>query len=231
MSRTLRMLCGLVVGLSTTLQVGGCTSDAPEQTAPATRAAEEDPAARAERIARETAANEALTKRATAGPVKDNLLANGSFEEWPAGEGPQAPAQWRLVEQETAAKLTRKTGGKDVHDGKSALAVGADVGVVSIASEGVVVSDTQNANLRGKTVTAGVWAKADTNAAAFINIRDGVDESPVVDHPGDGEWHFIAVSYTLSPEATSASVRIGNRKQDEKTTVSFDGAVLVAPAQ
>jgi len=231
MSRTLRMLSGIMFGLCAAVTVGGCTSDTPEPGAPAPRAAEEDPAARAERLARETAANEALTKRATDGAIKENLLANGSFEEWPSGEGPQAPAQWHVVEQETAAKLSRKSGGNDVHDGKNAVAFTADVGVVSIASDGVVIDDSQNANLRGKLVTAGVWAKADSNAAAFINIRDGLDESPVADHPGDGAWHFITVSYTLSPQATSATVRIGNRKQDGKTTVVFDGAVLVPPAQ
>jgi hypothetical protein len=75
-----------------------------------------------------------------------------------------------------------------------------------------------------------VWAKTDAPGAAFINIRDGVDESPVVDHPGDGTWQFLAVSYTLSPNANRVVVRIGNRKQDDKTVVLLDGAVLVTPA-
>src|SRR5262249_19569845 len=157
----------------------------------------------------------------------DNLLKNGSFEQWP--EGAPVPDQWSLVEQETAAKLARKTGGEP-RDGKIAIAITADRGVVSIANDEIVITDTQNANLRGKMVTAGVWAKADTGTAAFINIRDGVEESPAVDHPGDGTWQFITVSYTLSPQATRASVRVGNRKQDSKSTVLFDAAVLTAPA-
>ena len=99
-----------------------------------------------------------------------------------------------------------------------------------MGSDDLVISDTENSRLRGKMVTAGVWAKADTPGAAFINIRDGNDESPVVDHPGDGTWQFLTVSYTLGPHATHALVRLGNRKQDGTSSVLFDGAVLVIPA-
>jgi hypothetical protein len=219
----------VIIGIG--LTAAGCASDTAERPpSAATRKAGENETTQAERLAREAAATEAFATRARTGVINENVLKNPSFEEWPAAS--PLPAQWGAIEQETVGKVTRKTGGDAVpRDGKVALAMTADRGVVSIASDGIVVSDTENSNLRGKIVTAGVWAKADTNAAAFINIRDGVDESPVVDHPGDGTWQFIAVSYTLSPQATRVSVRIGNRKQDGKATAVFDGAVLTTPTQ
>jgi hypothetical protein len=227
MSCTSRALCGVIV-IAVGIAIAGCASDTAERPSSSSSARRpgEDEATRAERLAREAAANTALEDRARTGAITDNLLKNGSFEEWP--EGAKVPADWSPVEQETAAKLARKSGGDAVpRDGKNAVAFTADRGVVSIVSDSVVISDTENGNLRGKMVTAGIWAKADTPAAAFINIRDGVDESPVVDHPGDGTWQFITVSYTLSPQATRASVRIGNRKQDGTATVLFDAGVLV----
>ena len=224
MSRTLYALVFVALGIG----LAGCASDTTERPpagSSSARRAGEDDASRADRVARENAASMALAEHARGGATIDNLLKNGSFEQWP--EAAPVPAQWSLVEQETAAKIARKTGGDAVpRDGKVAVAITADRGVVSIADDEIVITDTENANLRGKLVTAGVWAKADTGTAAFINIRDGVDESPVVDHPGDGTWQFITVSYTLSPQATRASVRVGNRKQDQKSTVLFDGAVL-----
>lgn len=229
MSRTSRTLCGVVI-VAVGIVAAGCASDNPERPPSSTTQQRpgEDDATRAERTTRETAASTALAERARTGSINDSILKNGSFEDWP--EKAPLPTQWSAVEQETAAKVTRKAGGDSVpRDGKIALAMASDRGVVSITSDDVVITDTDNSNLRGKTMTAGVWAKADTSAAAFINIRDGVEESPVADHPGDGTWQFIVVSYTLSPNATRASVRLGNRKQDGKSTVLFDGVVLVAP--
>lgn len=229
MSRTSRTLCGVVI-VAVGIVAAGCASDTAERASSSTAQQRpgEDESTRTDRIARETAASTALSERARTGVINDSLLKNGSFEEWPAAA--PVPTQWSVVEQETTSKLTRKTGGEP-RDGKNAVAIESDRGVVSITSDDLVITDTENSNLRGKTVTAGVWAKADTGAAAFINIRDGVEESPVADHPGDGTWQFIVVSYTLSPQATRASVRLGNRKQDGKATVVFDGAVLVAPKQ
>jgi len=223
MSRTLCALVIVAVGIG----LAGCASDTSERppSGSTARRPGEDDGTRAERQNREAAANTALAERARSGGEIDNLLKNGSFEQWP--EKAPLPTQWSAVEQEAAAKIARKTGGDAVpRDGKIAVAITADRGVVSIANDEIVITDSENANLRGKTMTAGVWAKADTGTAAFINIRDGVDESPVTDHPGDGTWQFITVSYTLSAKATRASVRLGNRKQDGKSTVLFDGAVL-----
>lgn len=219
----------LVAAVLTGLAIMGCTSGGSERSS-GSAGVVEDETARAERLALEAAANRTLTDRARAGAVTDNVLPNGSFEVWVDKDASQLPEHWNAVEQETLAKAGRADGAEAVHDGKHALRIVADHGVVSLGSEALLITDSENTNLRGKMVTAGVWAKTDAPAAAFINIRDGVDESPVVDHPGDGTWQFLAVSYTLSPNATRIVVRIGNRKQDDKTVVLLDGAVLLTPA-
>lgn len=201
--------------------LGGCMSDDAERAAPPgapqpTKPGETEAAA---------AARQALAEEARAGAVAGNLLQNGSFETWSEG-GSTLPAGWRAVETETPPKTSRIS--DPVHDGKSAVRIVSDRGVVSIASEGPAITDAEHADLRGKLVVAGVWVKADTPNAAFINIRDGIDESRVVDHPGDGTWQFLTVSYVLSPNAKQAAVRIGNRKQDGEAVAIFDDAVLVA---
>ena len=218
-----------VVAVLAGLVITGCTSDGSERASGRTGVAE-DETARAQRLALGAAAAQTLTERARAGTVTDNVLPNGSFEVWVGKDASPLPEHWNAVEQETLAKAGRADGAEAVHDGKHALRIVADHGVVSLGSEALPITDSENTNLRGKMVTAGVWAKTDAPSAAFINIRDGVDESPVVDHPGDGTWQFLAVSYTLSPNATRVVVRIGNRKQDDKTVVLLDGAVLVTPA-
>jgi hypothetical protein len=213
-----------VAAVLTGLAITGCTSGGSERSS-GSAGVVEDETARAQRLALGAAAAQTLTERARAGTVADNVLPNGSFEVWS-----QLPEHWNAVEQETLAKTSRADGGDTVHDGTHALRIVADRGVVSLGSDALLVTDSENTNLRGKMVTAGVWAKTDAPTAAFINIRDGIDESPVVDHPGDGTWQFLAVSYTLSPNANRVVVRIGNRKQDDKTVVLLDGAVLVTPA-
>jgi len=162
--------------------------------------------------------------------AKNFLSSNGGFEEWPDGDT-ALPAGWRIVEAETASQIGRATKKDEVHDGKSALRITSEPHVISVTSNGTTISDEANTVLRGRPMTAGVWAKASEPGAAFINIRDGINQSNVVDHPGDGEWHFITVTYTLDPGASEASVRLGNRKQDGTTPVFFDGAVLLSGEQ
>jgi len=228
-------ICGVAL-IAAAMLVIGCTSDTSEQAPggalePNKAVTAEDETRKAERLAAGAAEAAAVVERARAGTITGNVLQNGSFESWSERDGAQLPVHWLPVEQETTVKVSRVAAAGDVHDGKNALRVVADPGVVSLGSDDVAISETENAELRGKMVTAGVWAKADTPGAAFVNIRDGVGESLVIDHPGDGSWQFIAVSHTLDPHATVAMVRIGNRKQDDKTAVVFDGAVLLAPAQ
>lgn len=224
----------VIAVLAAGLVIIGCTSDGSEPAssdASGNAGVAEDETARSQRLVLGTAAAQTLTERARAGAVADNVLPNGSFEAWLEKDGSQLPEHWHAIEQETIAKAGRAAGGDLVHDGKNALRLVADRGVVSLGSDDLLITDTENSSLRGKMVTAGVWAKADAPGAAFLNIRDGVNESPIVDHPGDGTWQFLAVSYTLSPRATHAMVRIGNRMQDDKTAVLLDGAVLVTPAR
>lgn len=157
----------------------------------------------------------------------DNLLTNASFEDWPDADATQLPPYWRLVEWETT--VARETAAERVHDGKNALRMVAQDRVVSVANS-LSVDASVNADLRGALVTAGVWVRADTPGAGFISIRDGVGESAIVDHPGDGSWHFVTVTHRLDPAASTASLRVGNKGQDGKSVVVFDGAVLVRGA-
>src|SRR6185295_19598021 len=124
--------------------------------------------------------------------AKNLVTSIGGFEQWPNGDT-APPDGWRIVEGETETQIGRATGKDEIHGGKSALRIMAESHVVSVTSGGTTISDESNTVLRGRPMTAGVWAKASEPAAAFINIRDGVTQSNVVDHPGDGEWHFITV--------------------------------------
>jgi hypothetical protein len=207
----------------------GCQSEtAPPARSPTPAARNPTPAAvRTATAPANVGAAPGSAPRAVAGRA-GNMLENGGFEDWPTGDSAQLPAHWHVVEEEALRQISRATTSDDVHEGRSALRFVAEKRVVSLGNDGATISDTTNTELRGGPVTAGVWAKADEPNAAFIQIRDGVDQSKVVDHPGDGAWHFLTVTYTLDPNATLAKVRIGNRKQDDKTVVIFDGAVLMA---
>ncbi len=227
MSRVSKALAAMVLVVAGAMLVG-CTP-ASEPTSEDTPEKRESDAARAERVAVAATASKVLADRASGGAIPDTVLKNGSFEVW-SEQDPKLPAEWRAVESEVIGKATRVTGAA-VKDGKAALQIVADQGVVSIGSDGPVITDTENAGLRGKMVSAGVWAKADAPATAFISIRDGVEESAVIDHPGDGTWQFLAVSLATSPTASRVMVRVGNRKQDGTSVALFDGAVLVTPAQ
>jgi hypothetical protein len=158
-------------------------------------------------------------------PTDGSLIANGSFEAW-EGETPGMPDQWRLVEWEGGSQLAEGAKTEDVRDGKKSLRIAAGTSVVSL-SNALALADPANAHLRGRTVTAGAWVKASAPGAAFITIRHGAEEAELVDHPGDGSWQYLTVTTTVGASDDAVAVRVGNRLQDGKTAVFFDGVALV----
>jgi hypothetical protein len=225
MPNPIRSLAAIIV-MTGTLVLPGCQSDTTPPAHHPTPAAVRTATAPADVGA---APGEGAAPRSVAGRA-GNMLENAGLEDWPTGDSAQVPAHWHVLEEEAISQISRTTNPDEVHSGKSALRFVAEKRVVSLGNDGATITDTTNAELRGHPVTAGVWAKADEPNAAFINIRDGVDQSTVIDHPGDGAWHFLTVTYTLDPNATLAKIRVGNRKQDGKTVVFFDDAVLMVGA-
>ena len=77
-----------------------------------------------------------------------NLIAHGSFEQWPEGEDPHLPIGWRGVEEPENPNITRVS--DPARHGASALRIKSGPGVVSIWNDSVPIYATENTELRGR---------------------------------------------------------------------------------
>lgn len=144
-----------------------------------------------------------------------SFLTDGGLEIWTT---PAILTNWTLVG--AGAVLARVT--TPVHDGTYAAQVtagGAGDGYIS-------QSYAQYALLKGQTVTLGAWMQATGDSVGLLQLTDGVNTNNSVFHPGDGQWHYLTVSLTISASAnqlTSNLVVVG-----PLLTAYFDGAVLTS---
>jgi len=133
-----------------------------------------------------------------------NLLA-GSFSAWPGGTA-APPGLWEGVGAGTYSRQT------DAPYGRYSLNLnGSGLGIQRYVFANI--SSTENAELRGKHVVFGVWAKADSAAASIItmSISDGVgstsNTSPAVAQ-GTDSWTFYAIGRKLDYAATTLIVTV-----------------------
>jgi RHS repeat-associated protein len=77
-----------------------------------------------------------------------------------------------------------------------------------------------------KTVTFGAWVWSDTANSASIYVDDGVSYAQSAYHPGDSQWHWLTVSYTVSSSPYFVAARLAVYNTD--ATAYFDGALILA---
>lgn len=143
-----------------------------------------------------------------------NLLDNGSFEDWSAGTA-VAPDSWLLSNGSVARSATVKIG--------TYSAALTRAGVDCAVTEDFYV-DKGIAYWQGRTVSFSMWVKA-SSAGVSIKIQDSVGTTSSADHSGGGGWELITVSKTINGSATWA--RAGGQIIGTNQTVNFDGAMLV----
>lgn len=127
-----------------------------------------------------------------------NHIDNGDFAQWSNGAS-AAPDGWTL---------TGHTGGAVAREGtiKKIGAYSAKLTSTTVAGEyKYVYQDVHDsfgiAYWRGRTVTVGAWLWCDTASALRICVQDGVWSDGTY-HPGDGQWHWVTVTYTIKADAS-----------------------------
>jgi hypothetical protein len=144
-----------------------------------------------------------LVEGPTVTAAAPNLLNNPGFEAW-GKAADQAPDGWYVNLDEPVIQRQDAI----VRSGKYAVRLTSDV------SSKQVLLETQQAipaaQYAGKTITMGVWARADMpemKGAADLQILDLVNGSYDVATsldalPADRQWHFITATKTIRPGAT-----------------------------
>ncbi|MBI4353869.1 MAG: Ig-like domain-containing protein [Candidatus Omnitrophica bacterium] len=140
---------------------------------------------------------------------RTDFLQNGSFETWRPGTN--LPDAWLT----STGGVSRTT--TDVRVGQAAVVLSANEshGAGEVLDQHLFqylfdIADTQHADWRGKTVTFSAWVKTTTPNRVRVWINDGSQNpwssSPA--HTGSGAWERLAVTRTLSHEATRLWVTV-----------------------
>lgn len=148
-----------------------------------------------------------------------NLLVNGNFSHWTAGDT-SAPDGWNLWSGSPSATITKET---------TIVKIGtASVALTSHNGEHTPLQQTTDGGKgieywRGRTVTLGCWVWADAPGIAGIFLHDGIDDFWSDQHPGDSSWHWLTVTMKLNDAAVVLLIQLAT---DQNLTAYFDGAVL-----
>ena len=146
------------------------------------------------------------------------LLDNGNFEDWSAGDS-VAPDGWILVgANATIARQasTVKIGSNSAH----LTRVGTDCQINQDISaiKGI-------AYWQGRTVTFSCWVYATAANRVSLQLVDGITTPPYSYHTGSGTWELLSVTGIISNSATFVKCALvidtGN------TFAYFDGAMMV----
>ena len=153
-----------------------------------------------------------------------NHIDNGDFAQWSNGTS-AAPDGW---------KLSGHTGGAIAREGtiKKIGAYSAKLTSTTVAGQyNYLWRDVHDsfgiAYWRGRTITVGAWLWCDTAGAFSIRVQDGVGSDSTY-HPGDGQWHWVTVTYTINASASIVRPYAFIQSGDGVARVGYvDGMILV----
>lgn len=157
---------------------------------------------------------------------KENLLTNPGFEVWQRGNGPftanlaYTADRWVFAQGGTSTvSITRDT---------TNLAPGSQYSLAAVythnAPSYLFQRNELYTQLTSKQVTFGCWVKCVTANAARLALSDNVTATFGAYHPGDGLWHLLTVTATISATATTVDTQL---RLDASCTAWFDNATLV----
>ena len=159
----------------------------------------------------------------------NNILDNGGFEVWQRG----TTFNGAVNAQYTADRWKNSYGGTPtvnmtqestiVHDGGFSLKV-----VITASPSGLwsIVQQVENYSAyRGKTMTFSCWLNT-TMTNCNLVIYDGFTLTSSAFHPGDGQWHQLSVTATMSASATALDVFISQETLGVTGTLYVDSAML-----
>lgn len=154
-----------------------------------------------------------------------NQIDNGDFAQWSNGAS-AAPDGWALS--------GRCAGGAVAREGtiKKIGAYSAKLTSTTVAGEyKYLYRDVHDsfgiAYWRGRTITVGAWLWCDTAGAFSIRVQDGVGSDSTY-HPGDGQWHWVTVTYTIDASASIVRPYAFIQSGDGVARVGYvDGMTLV----
>jgi hypothetical protein len=149
-----------------------------------------------------------------------NLLSNGDFESWSAGNT-SAPDGWTIsgasatIEKTTATKLIGTASAKLTRAGTNCL-----IGQTVHKEKGINY-------FRGRSVTFGCWVVSGTEGVARIGISDGVGTTYSSWNSG-ANFQFLTVTRTIDASATT--VQLSGFINTSDVAAYFDGAMCVEGA-
>ncbi len=122
---------------------------------------------------------------------------NGGFEQWLAGK----PLFWNWLERYDA--FVAKS--EEASEGRFAVTLNPGYDYLFVFSRVELFGP-----VAGKTLVLSVWAKSSDPKTAYIAIGSEGEEKAVFSgqHPGDGQWHRMEVTYKLAKDDVSRSFRL-----------------------
>ena len=147
-----------------------------------------------------------------------NLLDNGDFKLWPAGDS-SAPGGWALAGAGAGVALEAteiKTGlysAKITYGSAAAFLQNTDF------NDTVFVND-----LKGKTITAVCWAKTSAAGVGRIIIVDDSSTTSSSYHTGSDNWELLTVTKTIDASTTNITIKI---RTESAGFVYFDSVMIV----
>ena len=151
----------------------------------------------------------------------ESILANGGFEDWPAGDD-QPPDHWV---RGGIVSIKKSSGARF---GKICLGL-----TNNDQGHGFLDQRIPAAPYAGKTIIFGAWCKASRASPGLLSILDWVGTDHDITHNTAGEsaydqWHFLAARRTIRKDATGELwFRLNCHPDEAGATVYYDGAVVV----
>ena len=134
-----------------------------------------------------------------------NLVSNGSFEHWTAGDN-VAPDDWTAVGTWTSVAKEATVIKAESFSALLTEAVGSEARLKQTIAGGSAPRSISV--LAGKAITASAWVRwaSGTTGVTKIEITDSVGTTSSSFAPVDSNWHLLTVTRTIDAGATYADV-------------------------
>lgn len=161
----------------------------------------------------------------------NNILDNGGFEVWQrgttfngAGNAAYTADRWKnSYGGSPVANMTQES--STIHDGQYSMKVViTSAPGSSIWGMGQTVENYQS--YRGKTLSFSCWVNT-TMSNVNLVLYDGITLTAGAFHPGDGQWHQLTVTATMSASASLVVVFVTQETTGVTGTLYVDSAMLV----
>jgi len=168
--------------------------------------------------------------------TQSNILDNGGFEVWQRGTSFTNPAHFAYTTDRWRANFGSVPPSYTVTRESTIV----DVGSIYSAKVAITATSTpddtrffeqnmENATIyRNQTLTLSIRVNT-TSSHIRIGIGDDSTYTPSATHPGDGQWHTLTVTKTISGTTNGLSASVGfdvNTNVTNGTIIYVDNAVL-----